>query len=207
MNRRRKYSREATVAGLGFASIEHFVHRRCERMAHLEQPHRQPDRQDHGRLRVADTSRARHAQCGPRRCRRNRAAGVLSIQWSGRRRTALAACVWSICSTRRRRTSTSIFRDAKSGVPTCGSLVVGTLDAGVLGTPVNDAIIVAASLDHLGSPQLYVDPEALAGLFQNIDFDLKALIFASAGTAGQVGRRDQGQDDHQAAVGRKSRQG
>ncbi|MFC1759004.1 hypothetical protein ACFL2H_09585, partial [Planctomycetota bacterium] len=57
-----------------------------------------------------------------------------------------------------------------------GNLALGSLDAEFLGNPAENVIVVAASLDHLDQPQFYVDTDAIAGLVQNIDFDLKALI-------------------------------
>ena len=110
----------------------------------------------------------------------NRAAGVLAIQPLATLTNDIGGVrLQDLFDSSKTRFDVDLQGCEVSGVPTCGSLVVGTLDATVLGTTVDDAVIVAASLDHLGSPQFYVDTAALGGLFQNIDFDLKALFRAA----------------------------
>ncbi len=66
-----------------------------------------------------------------------------------------------------------------SGLPCDGSLLVGSLDLDFAGKLVENAVTVAATLEHLDQPRFYVDRSSLARLIGDIDFDLKALIRAA----------------------------
>ncbi|MEZ6190394.1 MAG: SdrD B-like domain-containing protein [Phycisphaerales bacterium] len=55
-------------------------------------------------------------------------------------------------------------------------LITGAVDVTALGSTANDAVTLAASLEHLLNPKLQVNEGALLSLFQNVSFDLKTII-------------------------------
>ena len=62
------------------------------------------------------------------------------------------------------------------GNPTHGSLIVGSADPRLLNSQVDDAVTVAASLQHLIQPQFHFDEDALAELLEGVDFNLKTIL-------------------------------
>ncbi len=54
-------------------------------------------------------------------------------------------------------------------------MLLGSFDADLLGTDVDNLLVLAASLEHPLQPQITFDPDALSSLFQ-LDFDLKTIV-------------------------------
>lgn len=68
----------------------------------------------------------------------------------------------------------TLFVDAQLDTDLQG-LLVGALDASLLGNSADNLLVLAASLNHLTQPQITVDPAA-AGSLLELDFDLKTIV-------------------------------